>query len=819
MKKRAQDTQCKNGILRRPLVLALSLSTLLSGTAVAQVLEEVTVTAQKREQSLQDVGIAVTAFTGDQLEALGIEESYQVAAFTPNVHIGGSMAGQNSQFTIRGVSQNDYNDIVEAPNAVYVDEGYVAIAQGQTFALYDIERVEILKGPQGTLFGRNATGGLVHYITRKPDFETEGYFDVSYGRFDSPAHADKTTIEGALGGPMTDTVAGRVAFRYNNQDGYLKNIYPFAEVGAATFGASGSNSPGPGAGYDLGDDGTFAGRGSLLFNPNEDMSLSFSYNLARTEISTSPYQSKATIGVLDESGELINVIDAAPGETRATIAFDGSDGGSDQGNSGTLGPPFGRPVPGGDFFGYVDPDGDGFTFSGDFAFKDQGSIDTSGLNVRFEWDLASEMTFISVTDYKDYEKKMFLDVDAAPVNQLVNYQGVDASTLTQEFRLNAETDRSRWVVGFYYLDIDNHSDNGLKAPANSLPALFGFGLTEPGVDIGVVADMQTDSYSLFGQYEFDLTEQLILIGGLRVMREEKDFFMDQPFFLSTGTDQFNNGLFLFSARAQPFVDNTSDDLWAGKVQLDWHATDNTLVYGGVNRGIKAGSFNAPIPGGLPFPDSTIPYDEEVLTSFETGFKSTIMNGRGRLNGSAFYYDYDDYQAFLFTGVSGVVVNADAETLGVELELQLSPGDGWDILLSGAYLDATVKDVPFRIGSPLPPQDRDPTYSPEFQAAALVRYEWDALGGLMAVQGDASYSDEFYYNLRNFDADKFDNYILANARLSWLSADAHWETALIVRNFTDERAGTIGFDLATLCGCNEVAYKEPRLYGVSVRYNF
>jgi iron complex outermembrane receptor protein len=282
------------------------------------------------------------------------------------------MGGQNSQFTIRGVSQNDYNDIVEAPNAVYVDEGYVAIAQGQTFALFDIDRVEILKGPQGTLFGRNATGGLINYITRKPTFETEGYLDVTYGMFDSPAHADQTTIEAAFGGAMTEKIAGRVAFRYNNQDGYLKNIYPYSAVGAATFGASDSNSPGPGAGVDLGDDDTFGARGSLLITPNDDVALSFSYNLSSTDISTSPYQSIPTIGVLDELGELVNVIDVAPGETRATIAFDGSDGGSDQGNTGTLGPPYGRPVPGGDFFGYIDPDGDGNTFSGDFAFKDQG---------------------------------------------------------------------------------------------------------------------------------------------------------------------------------------------------------------------------------------------------------------------------------------------------------------------------------------------------------------------------------------------------------------------------------------------------------------
>lgn len=813
-----RHTQSGIGRLHKPLMLALGLSALVSGTAGAAVLEEVTVTAQKREQSLQDVGIAVTAFTGDQMRALGIEESFEVAGFSPGVHIGGSMGGQNSQFTIRGVSQNDFNDIVEAPNAVYVDEGYIAIAQGQSFALFDIERVEVLKGPQGTLFGRNATGGLIHYITRKPTFEPEGYFDVTYGSFDTPAHADQTTFEGAVGGPLSDTVAGRVAFRYNDQDGYLKNIYPFAAVGAATFGASDSNSPGPGAGADLGGDESFSGRGSLLFTPNDDMSLSISFNASTSEVSTSPYQSKATIGVLDENGELINVIDVGPNETRATIAADGSDGGSDQANNGSFGPPFGRPVPGGDFFGYIDPDGDDFTFSGDFAFKDQGEVDTWGINARFEWNVSDTIDFVSISDFKDFEKQLFLDVDAAPVNQLVNYQGVDATSFTQEFRLSRETERSHWVVGFYYLNIDNTSNNGLKGPRNSLPVLFG-GFPEPGVDIGVVADMETDSYSLFGQLEFNLADQWTLIAGARLIQEEKDYAMDQPFFISQGTSEFNNGPVLFSARQAPFEDSTSDTLWAGKVQLDWRPTDDLLVYAGLNRGVKAGSFNAPIPGGLPFPDRTLPYDEEVLTSLEGGFKTTVFNGMGRLNATAFYYDYEDYQAFLFTGVSGVVVNADAETFGAEVELQLSPAEGWDILLSAAYLDATVEDVPLRIDSPLPPVDRKPTYSPELQAVGLVRYEWSAFGGTMAVQGDVAYSDEFFYNLRNFDADKFDSYVLTNARLTWLSGDEHWETSLMVRNITDERAGTIGFDLASLCGCNEIAFREPRWYGVSVRYSF
>lgn len=172
-------------------VSLLLAGTILTTSAAAQdnsdtnnILQTITVTAQKREQNLQDVGIAVTAFTGDQMRALGVEKSFDIAKFSPGVHISGNLAGQNTQFTIRGVTQNDFNDIVEAPSAVYLDEGYLAIAQAQTFAVFDIARVEILKGPQGTLFGRNATGGLVHYISNKPNYEeVEGYADITFGLF------------------------------------------------------------------------------------------------------------------------------------------------------------------------------------------------------------------------------------------------------------------------------------------------------------------------------------------------------------------------------------------------------------------------------------------------------------------------------------------------------------------------------------------------------------------------------------------------------------------------------------------------------------
>jgi iron complex outermembrane receptor protein len=521
-------------------------------------------------------------------------------------------------------------------------------------------------------------------------------------------------------------------------------------------------------------------------------------------------------------GELVNVIDVAPGETRQSIAADGSDNGRDLADLGFLVDAGPRPVPGGDFFGYIDPDGDDFKTSGDYAFEGNGHTENKDLNGRVDWEISEGMTLTSITDWKEYEKLMFLDVDAAPVNQLANYAGVDANSFTQELRLNGTSDRMRWVAGLYYLNIDIDSLNGLKAPENTILAgpvldeIFGL---PPAVDIGVDAQLETDSYSVFGQIEYDLSEQLTLITGLRAMREDKDYHMTNGFYVSTSSREVHQGGYLGGPVAD-YSDTSSDDLWTGKIQLDWRPSDDLLLYAGVNRGVKAGSYNAPLVGGYfaAGGNSALPYDEEVLLSYEGGFKASMMDGLARLNGAVFYYDYTDYQAFLFTGVGGVVINRDAENIGAEMDLQLSPADGWDIMLGASWYDAEVKDVPLVIGSSTSINVK-PTYAPELQAFGLVRYEWSALTGTMAIQTDFSYSDEFYYNLRNFDADKFDSYTLYNARLSWLSANHDWEIALAARNLTDERAGMLGYDLSNLCGCNEVSYRDPRWYGVNVRYTF
>ena len=765
-------------------------------------LGDIVVTAQKRSQKAQDVGIAITAISSDQLRVLNVTDSREIAGLTPGVHISGNLAGANVQYTIRGVTQSDFADISEAPNAVYLDEGYVALGQGQTFALFDIDRVEVLKGPQGTLFGRNATGGLVHYVTTKPTTDSvKGYIQARGGVFDSPGNPVLFRGEAAINVPLSDKFAIRAGGFWNKQGALLRNRYPAGAVGG---------SPGAGAGANLGDDDTVAGRFTALFKPSESASFTLSINAAHSRMATAPYQQKATIAVFDQAGELVNVLDAGPNETRASIAADGSDNGSDPGNSGTFGAPFGRPVPGGDFFGYIAPKG--WTTSSDFAFKDQNHINTFGANLTGEFDLSDAISLTSVSDYKKFKKLLFIDVDGGPGNQLANYAGLDAYSLSQELRLNGKSDSLTWAAGLYYLHIDVDNIFGLKIPTGSVV---------PGgpFDLGTEAKLVTDSYSAFGQVDWNFADQLTLVAGARLIREEKKYNFFQGIWPTQSSLQAQVGTPMVigpSAGGQPYADQRSKTLWAGKLQLEYRPVHGLLVYAGVNRGVKAGSYNAPLAGGLPITTNFLPYKEETLYNYEGGFKYSFPDGRTRLNASAFYYDYKNYQAFLFTGVSGVVINAPQTTYGIESEFFTSPFEGVDAGLTASWSHATVKDVPLRLNGPYT-QDVRPTYAPRFQASAILRYNWDAFGGRMSVGGDAAYTSRFYYNLRNFTADQYNRAVVVNASVDYNLEP--WSFTLAVKNLTNVRQGLIGFDLAGLCGCNETSYKPPRLFSISARYEF
>ena len=201
----------------KPRLLALAIAATLTPSALqAAVLEEVQVTATKRTESVQDVAIAITAFTGDQMEQLGWTNAQQVTAMAPGVHTIQPNGEANYAIAMRGVASSDFTTNVESPVALYVDEVYISQMSGAGFMLFDMERVEILRGPQGTLFGRNATGGLIHYITRKPTSDFGGYITGTVG------DNDQYKVEGAVGGG-TENLAFRFSCAYHSIDGYVDN--------------------------------------------------------------------------------------------------------------------------------------------------------------------------------------------------------------------------------------------------------------------------------------------------------------------------------------------------------------------------------------------------------------------------------------------------------------------------------------------------------------------------------------------------------------------------------------------------------------------
>jgi iron complex outermembrane receptor protein len=791
------------------LIIAATTATTLAPVALSQtrsMLEEVVVTAQKREQNVQDVGISITAFTGEQLDALGFRNSSDLAVMTPGVSVGGNLAGQNLQFTIRGVAQNDFNDQTESPVAVYIDDTYVAMAQGQRFAMYDLDRVEILKGPQGTLFGRNATGGLAHFVTRRPTEELEGFIEGQVGDY------DRYMLEGAIGGSITDKVRGRVSLYYEEQDSYLDNSY---DPNAPDSFNPSDLALSQGTGDDFGGEENTGIRGQLDIDLSENLTLWLSANYAKNDLATSPYQSEATAPVMDAQGRQRNAI-FQPKDSTAQ-GFEWETGAPI--DSGIFGG-FPRPIPGSDATGYIDRDGNGLDYTaGDFSFDDLNSMETYGFTARFDWQV-NDMDFVSITDYKDYDKYMGMDVDSAPMNQLSVWFDAQVDQVSQEFRLSGQADSLQWVTGLYYLHVEYDNNIGFKALDNS-PLLLPPG-TQPG-DYPAAVDQETDNYSIFGQVDYDINEQWVLTAGLRVMLEEKDYDYDlQVRGLISAKDYANGPLFgslgdvfggFFSTE---FSDDTSDTLWAAKLQLDYKPNDDMLIYAGFNRGVKAGGFNSPIDfgGAQANPDYEYGYDEEVLYAYEVGFKSTLSDGKVRLNGSLYYYDYQDYQGFVFAGVSGNVVNYDSTVVGGELELIATPMEGLDLILSGAYIDAEVEDVEVAPGVF---DDTEPSYVPPLQLSGLVRYAFPLWRGEMAIQADASYADNTYYTLRNYDSHKMDDYTLVNARISYTFDD--WELAAFMHNITDEENEVMGFDISLFCGCSEIAVGEPQWWGFSARRNF
>ncbi len=362
------------------LAAALCAAIVALGTQ-ANVLEEVVVTAQKREQNLQDVGVSVTAFSGDQMKQLGVTNTIEITEQFPGLQMT-SFSPNLVTFNIRGVSQNNFTDNNEAPVAVYIDDAYVASMNAIAGQLFDIDRVEVLRGPQGTLFGRNATGGVIHYVTKGADDEEfNGYVEGTYSDY------NKYSIEGAVGGSFSDAARFRIALRTEQSDGYIESkTYPQALTDVSVDALS------PASGQDLGGSDGVAIRGAFQFDFGDTATLELMYKYSKDdEVPTGGYSflpygdaNAANSYIPPEFTDfVVNVIEEPAGAT-AGIFFC-----ADQINCFAPVDTAGRTIFTGDspepFEHYSD-------------YRGFMNRDTNDITARLDWDLNDGLEFVSITN-------------------------------------------------------------------------------------------------------------------------------------------------------------------------------------------------------------------------------------------------------------------------------------------------------------------------------------------------------------------------------------------------------------------------------------
>ena len=728
--------------------------------ANSQVLEEVVVTAQKREQNIQDVGIAITAFSGEQLEQLGVTNTTEITQQSPGLQLF-TYTPSLVVFNIRGVSQNNFIDTLEAPVAVYMDEAYVASLNGLGQQLFDMERVEVLRGPQGTLFGRNATGGVIHYLTNAPDEnELNGYIKGGIGEYSN------YIAEGAVGGALAPNFRARVAGRYEKADGYTESIVD---------GVRDTN----------GKDG-FAVRASMQFDVSEAV-----------RVDAKVYYSE------DNDAPTGGYVAYASKASRET---------------GYGATPESTPIA-----GSVHKHANGL----------EGSLDREVTSVtgKITWDVNDNLQFISITSYMDIHKDYFEDAGGGFIPNFPFNPVADTSQFTQELRLSGSQDRFRWQLGGYYLDLEIIGNDYVSGEFVTL-------LPDGRID----ADWNLDSknWSVFGQAEFDLTEQLTFTGGLRYSQDDKSYSLINTSrdgglidafsgeFVPPDAELFNSAWFPSDLTEIDYGD------FAVRAQLDWRPNDDLLVFAAFNRGIKGGNFTTFFST-----PQDLAHEEEVLHSYEIGFKKTFPGMGMRLNATGFYYDYDDYQAFGLIAAFPEIRNTDAEVYGGEVELAWSPMDRLDLLAGVSFLESEIDQVPTVqsfFGIILPNQQIEGNEMPTAPAVSinfLARYAipMASAGGEFALQIDGNYNSDQYLDVFNSAASKEQAYFVGNLRFSYTTADEKWTATAFVKNFTDTEHRLYLLDLAAGDlfapadtppdgnGIIEQVYAPPRWIGASVSYRF
>lgn len=752
------------------LTLPLTVTMPISPARAAPVLEEVMVTARKREESLQETPISITAISGAMIEQTKMFNVADIAQRTPNMSIRASDNGVGSalQAYLRGVGQFDFALTVDPGVGTYVDGVYLARTVGANIQLPDIEQILVLRGPQGILFGKNTIGGAISVTTRRPTGDLDYDAELTVGEY------DYSSLNGYAEFPVTDNVAASVAVLTTYSDGWQKRD---------------RNS-------NAGNDDQMVLRSHLNTDFSEQWNSHLILNYTKIDQNVYPQ-------VLTDFNEQATF----PGLFNRFVA--GPQGGS-----------------------CCETNLDDIDRSHVLNERDKDKNENWGLSWTNTWDM-DDLTLKSITGYIDMQTDSYRDADNSVYDYFSVGGELDVQQYSQEFLLtNATGGKLDWLAGLYYLYEDGHhtSDvtvaNGLYEAIGAVPLDFTLWYDRTQDTTSYAAFFNTT-------YHIRSDTRLNVGARYTYDEKELDMFTlklasQTPVLIPGPTDPQSCSDVIADGNGSTVKCNDDWDEISPKVGMEYDFDEDTMGYATVSRGFRSGVYN-----GRPTSTAQVSVaDPETLLAYEIGLKNQLWDNRIQMNGALFYNDYKDRQ-FLVNRPSGsadsalalVVDNAADSTMwGGELEFTVLPTDGLTITGGLSYIDPEYKNfesVSPETGELEDLSDRPFTSVPEWTANLLAQYEYLlANGGTLRLRGDLSYTDDIFYSdddqSVSFDRLHADSYTIYNAGVTYVSPSEQWEFSVFGKNLGDNREITGGFGVDAF-GNTTVSYTAPQRFFISVKF--
>lgn len=795
-------------------------------------LEEVVVTAQRRSENQQDVPIAISTISGDELQAKGLTDVSSIGGITPNATIKNtaSFGGSSSILVsyIRGIGQNDFAFNLEPGVGVYIDGVYLARNIGANVDLLDIQNIEVLKGPQGTLFGRNTIGGALNIVTRDPGNEFMAKGEVTVGS------DNRREFRGIMDIPLVDNeLSLGVAISKKDRDGYQKRIPYTGDTGNNPI-LSGLGFPSPvytntdearrfplvdGAkfGSESGDQDSLTSRFKLVWTPNDDLTAKLSGDYQKVDQAAAPFSlvrvdQEAYVGAY-------NTCLAGPAAAAGFDAVVGPTiGAAPTGMTDLCSQVRGNPAsPAGTAPSLFDEALQHLPYDNRYVLDDPDKSYASGANfdqveawgvaLDLDYALTDGMSVRSITAYRELDSAFGVDVGGAPFSALAPTFEDDEEQFSQEFHLSGVTWDDKWnyLIGAYYFHEEGTHDDGVPFTGGLLQVW-----STPN-------EYETDAYAIFMHNNIELTERWGVTFGVRYTEEDKKFTgsqRDENGFTAAlfGVPSFaytNNDIY----QLYPLVENQQDfEDVSYRVGAEYRLDPNIMIYGSFATGYKGGGWTT----RLLAPELDAPtFDPEEAETIELGVKSELLDGRVRLNAAIFQTSYDDIQLTFVDGPSPVTANGGDGTInGLEVELQAVLSDFWLAEVNVGYLDAEYDSINPGV---ILRGDEDFVNTPEWKVHIGTSYVLDTSVGEFTSRIDWMFQTEVYNDEANTPILRTPSYSITNFSIAYAMPDSEWEVVAGVTNMFDKRIIQSGFSNAE--AIYSATYNRPREGYLTLRKTF